>query len=104
MLKINNKLSKQGVSLIELMVAVVILVMAVFAIFHAYSIGFMGMADARDRTVATNYAREVMEDIKNKDFDQIITQSRNYIDGTKYEREVIVQSETNLKKVTTNVY
>lgn len=104
MLKVNNKLSKQGVSLIELMVAVVILVMAVFAIFHAYSIGFMGMADARDRTVATNYAREVMEDIKNKDFDQIITQSRNYIDGTKYEREVIVQSETNLKKVTTNVY
>ena len=94
----------KGFSLIELMVAVAILAMAIFGIFHAYSAGFMGIADARDRTVATNYAREAMEDIKNMDFDQIITQSRNYIDGTKYEREVIVQPITNLKKVTTKVY
>ena len=121
MLKINKILSKKikfplslrgakrrsnlsGFSLIELMVAAAILAMAIFGIFHAYSAGFMGIADARDRTVATNYAREAMEDIKNKDFDQIITQSRNYIDGTKYEREVIVQPSTNLKKVTTKVY
>jgi len=94
----------RGFSLIELMVAVAILAMAIFGIFHAYSAGFMGMADARDRTVATNYAQEAMEDIKNKDFDQIITQSRAFISGTKYEREVIVQPSTNLKKVTTNVY
>jgi len=94
----------KGFSLIELMVAVAILAMAIFGIFHAYSTGFMGMADSRDRTVATNYAREAMEDIKNKDFDQIVPQSRNYIDGTKYEREVIVQENINLKKVTTKVY
>jgi prepilin-type N-terminal cleavage/methylation domain-containing protein len=102
---IKRKLSQKGFSLIELMVAIAILAMAIFGIFHAYSAGFMGMADARDRTVATNYAREAMEDIKNKDFDQIIPQSRNYIDGTKYEREVIVDSDvTNLKKVITKVY
>jgi len=107
MLKINKKLSKKGFSLIELMVAVVILALAIFGIFHAYSVGFMGMADARDRTVATNYLREAMEDIKNKDFDQIITQSRTLISvsGKKYEREVIVDdSVTNLKKVTSKVY
>ena len=54
-----------GFSLIELMVAVVILAMAIFGIFQAYSVGFMGMADARDITVATNYAREEMENVKN---------------------------------------
>jgi len=86
------------------MVAVAILAMAIFGIFHAYSVGFMGMADARDRTVATNYAREAMEDIKNMDFEKIITQSKSFINGTKFEREVIVQESTNLKKVTTKVY
>jgi len=94
-----------GFSLIELMVAVAILAMAIFGIFQAYSVGFMGMADARDRTVATNYAREAMEDIKNIDFDQIVTQERTAISGnTKYEREVIVQPSINLKKVTSKVY
>jgi len=93
-----------GFSLIELMIAVAILAMAIFGIFHAYSAGFMGMADARDRTVATNYAREAMEDIKNKDFDQIVPQSRNFVNGTKYEREVIVQESTNLKKINTKVH
>ena len=102
--KRRSNLNHNGFTLIELMIAVAILALAVFGIFHAYSVGFLGMADARDRTVATNYAREAMEDVKNMDFDQIITQSRNYIDGTKYEREVIVQESTNLKKVTTKVY
>ena len=60
-----------GFSLIELMVAVGILAMAIFGIFQAYSAGFMGMVDARNITVATNYAREAMEDIKNKPFEKI---------------------------------
>jgi len=95
-----------GFSLIELMVAVAILAMAIFGIFNAYSVGFMGMVDARDRTVATNYAREAMEDIKNMDFVSIITQPRTFINGTKFEREVIVppQENPNLKKIITKVY
>ena len=68
---INRKLSKNGFSLIELMVAVAILAIAIFGIFHAYSVGFMGMADARDRTVATNYARKEMENLKNMSFNSL---------------------------------
>ena len=94
-----------GFSLIELMVAVAILAMAIFGIFHAYSAGFMGMADARDRTVATNYAREVMEDIKNMDFGEIEKEvGTTTIPGTKFTKVVIVQSSANLKKITTQVY
>ena len=95
---------RKGFSLIELMIAVVILAIAVLGIFRAYSVGFMGIADARDRTVATNYAREAMEDIKNMDFEKITTQFRDFIGDTKFEKEVIVQKSTNLKKVTTNIY
>jgi len=124
MLKINKILSKKikfplslreakqrsnlsGFSLIELMVAVAILAMAIFGIFHAYSAGFMGMADARDRTVATNYAREAMEDIKNMEFELITNEnlSAEVIFDGEFKRNVIVSDlEDNLKKVTTRVY
>jgi len=94
-----------GFSLIELMVAVVILAMAIFGIFHAYSTGFMGMADARAVTVATNYAREAMEDIKNMDFDKIPASESSSVtvNGIKYIRQVIVQENPNIKRVVTTV-
>jgi len=106
MLIIKKRNIQKGFSLIELMVAVVILAIAVLGIYQAYSVSFTGMADARDRTVATNYVRQAMEGIKNMDFDKIRTQSRSYITGTKYEyeREVIVQESTNLKKIITKVF
>ena len=94
-----------GFSLIELMIAVTILALAVFGIFHAYSVGFLGMADARDRTVATNYAREAMEDVKNMDFEKIATTTKSVITSNrKYRVDVNVTTESdNLKKVSTVV-
>ncbi|MFO7882703.1 MAG: prepilin-type N-terminal cleavage/methylation domain-containing protein, partial [Kosmotogaceae bacterium] len=66
--KLNKKLShnQKGFSLIELMVAVTILALAAFGIFQAFTTGFMGMTDAKERTVATNLAQKIMEDIKSK--------------------------------------
>ena len=107
MLNIKRKLSQKGFSLIELMVAVVILAMAIFGIFQAYSVGFMGMADARAVTVATNYAREAMEDIKNMDFDKIPTSESSSVtvNGITYNRQLIaiIQEDQNIKKVVTTV-
>ena len=105
MLNINKKISKKGFSLIELMVAVTILAMVIFGIFLAFTTGFQGMADARDRTVATNYAQEAMEDIKNMDFDKIATTTKSIINADKkYRIDVNVSLEsTNLKKVSTVV-
>ncbi len=107
--KRSDRSNLSGFSLIELMVAVAILALAIFGIFHAYSTGFMGMADARDRTVATNYAREAMEDIKNMDFDslEIIDETSFTIPApTKFGRIVIVDdydSIADLKTITTTV-
>jgi prepilin-type N-terminal cleavage/methylation domain-containing protein len=105
MLSINRNLSQRGFSLIELMVAIAILAMAIVGIFHAYSVGFMGMADARDRTVATNYAREAMEDVKNMDFEKITTTTKSVISANKkYRIDVNVSTESaNLKKISTMV-
>jgi len=95
--------------MIELMVAVAILAMAILGISQAYSVSFMGMADARDRTVATNYAQEKMEDIKNEPFGEIVDDPANPDDppadipGTKFKRKVTVADEiaNELKKVDT---
>jgi len=99
----------KGFSLIELMVAITILAMAIFGIFQAYSTGFMGMADARDRTVATNYLQQTIEDFKNMDFNKVKDKSVTLIPGTKYHRGSIVldlekQGEiVTLKRVITQV-
>ncbi|MBE3114687.1 MAG: prepilin-type N-terminal cleavage/methylation domain-containing protein, partial [Actinobacteria bacterium] len=102
-----SNLSYSGFSLIELMVAVAVLALAILGIFQAYSVGFMGMADARNRTVATNYAQEAMEYIKNMDFGKIETQPHSTvtINGIIYERLVDVppQEIPNIKTVITTV-
>lgn len=92
-----------GFSLIELMVAAVILSMVIFGIFLAFGTGFRGMVDARERTVATNYAREAMEDIKNMDFEKITTTTKSVTSSnTKYRVDVNVSlEEPNLKKIIT---
>jgi prepilin-type N-terminal cleavage/methylation domain-containing protein len=110
-----SNLNYSGFSLIELMVAAAILSMAIFGIFQAFSTGFLGMFDSRDRTVATNYVQEKMEELKNADFDTVADEassqivgdikfSRNvnvdYIDGS---TNLIVIEPTNLKRVTTTV-
>jgi len=111
---VNKGSNLNGVSLIELMIAVGILVMAIFGIFHTYSVSFMGMADARDITVATNYAREAMEEIKNKTFEiiEISEGTRTPIDDEKgkfsilatVQNEIIDTAEkTDLQRVITTV-
>ena len=104
--------NRKGFSLIELMVAVVILAMAIFGIFHAYSVGFMGMADARDRTVATNLAQKKIEDIKNTPFSNIADSSTTTeeisgkiltIDLISINSTVGENNDSNLKEVTVTV-
>ena len=112
--KRRSNLNHNGFSLIELMIAVVILALAVFGIFHAYSAGFMGMADARDRTVATNIAQEKMEGIKNIPFLNIDDYRTNNNGTTEISGKVFTinikqvvkyeeEDDDNLKKVTTEI-
>ncbi len=112
---VSRRSNLNGFTMIELMVAVAVLAMAVLGISQAYSVGFMVMADARDRTVATNFAREAMENVKNMDFELIIiTDEENPGDpeilNGKFNRLVTVAKEIideveilELKKVTTEV-
>jgi len=101
MFNLNRELSKKGFTLIELMVAIVILAIAAIGIFQAFTTSFQAMADAKDRTVATNIAQKKLEEVKNKLVDypyyNIATQEIN--DKT-YTIIVVTNSiEDNLEKV-----
>jgi len=116
--KINRKSSQnqKGFSLIELMVAVAILALASFGIFQAFSVGFIGMNESKARTIATNYVQEKMEELKNKDFDEVVNElpeTKNsggieftryinveYIDGT---TNLVTAVSTNIKRITNTV-
>jgi prepilin-type N-terminal cleavage/methylation domain-containing protein len=99
----SNLITLSGFSLIELMVAVVILSIAIFGIFNAFSSGWMGMADSRDRTVATNYAQEILEDIKNTPFEKIHSDT-SQIGDTKFSRNInSININPNIKEVTAQV-
>jgi prepilin-type N-terminal cleavage/methylation domain-containing protein len=99
MLNTNKKLSKNGFSLIELMVAVVILAMVSFGIFQAFTTAFQTLNDAKDRTIATNYAQQILEDYKNTHFEKIIAFSAP-IEGTKFTQNVSKDDvNENLKNV-----
>ena len=105
--KQRSNLDPSGFSLIELMVAVIILVIVVLGIFLAFSNAWMGMANARDRTVATNYAREAMEKVKNMDFEMVTNENLGTAEpvGTKFTRIIIVNTESdNLKEIDTKVF
>jgi len=102
-----SNLHHSGFSLIELMVAVVILAMVIFGIFLAFTTGFQGMADAKDRTAASNYAQLILEDYKNTPFEKIISFSEP-IEDSKFTQNIIVDlvdpDETNLKKVIVEIF
>jgi Tfp pilus assembly protein PilV len=95
------------------MVAVVILAMAIFGIFLAFSTSFQGMADARDRTVATNLAQEKIEGIKNIPFADINTyitdnNGTTVISGKEFTINIVSinyeeEADDNLKRVTTKI-
>jgi len=98
------KKNQIGFTLIELMVAVAILALAIFGIFNAFSSGWMGMANARDRTVATNYVQEILEDIKNTPFEKIHSKSTSQIGDTKFSRNInSININPNIKEVTAQV-
>jgi prepilin-type N-terminal cleavage/methylation domain-containing protein len=96
----------KGFSLIELMVALAILAMVSLGIFKAYTTSFQVMADAKDRTVAINYAQQRMEFIKNNT--SLINTEYNF-DETKEGKYYLVvhvtsdPTDISLNRVTTNV-
>jgi len=107
MLKINRKLSKKGFTLIEVIVVIGILGIASLGIFQSYRAGFWGMSDAKMRTIATNIAREKLEEVKGKTLDAGTYPDPDnpiVVSGKDFNATVdVVEVSTTLKKIITTV-
>ena len=58
-----------GFSLIELMIAVAILALVSIGIFQAFKTSFQGMVNSRERTIASNIAQKILEEVKSKNLE-----------------------------------
>lgn len=108
--KLNKKVfrNQKGFTLIEIIIAVSILAIISVGLTGAFRTSFQAMVDAKDRTIASNYAQQRMEVIKNNisqinseyEFDEYLGED------DKYHLVVNVTSDPtdiSLNRVTTNV-
>lgn len=98
---------KRAFTLLEIMIALIILTLGVVAAVGLFSSGMSSGIDAENTTIAMNLAQRKMERIRNTDFDtEIISEAKAVVDGFPlFQREVMVtEPETGLKEITVNVY
>ena len=99
--------TKRAFTLIEILVALIILTAGVVAIAGLFATSLVGSIDAEDLTIAMNLAQRRMEEIRNLDFDtEIVDAPKAAVAGfSGFQREVAVEEpETDLKQVTVTVY
>lgn len=94
--------NKDGLTLLELMIAVFILALIAMGLFQAFTAAFQTMNDAKERTIATNYAQQILEEYKNMHFSEMKNIPHTQIGDTKYFRDVTVDGndeDKDLKEV-----
>ncbi|MBI3315608.1 MAG: prepilin-type N-terminal cleavage/methylation domain-containing protein [Candidatus Omnitrophica bacterium] len=94
-----------GFTLLEVLLAIVLLTTAILSLFEAFSGGlFLGSRNESD-LVALNLAREKMESIRNTAYAGVVDETKAVVTGfPAYEREVVVTTpQTDLKQVAVNV-
>ena len=97
---------KSGFTLLEVLVAVILLAAGFIAILEATSTGFFSAAENENDLVATNLAQEKIEEERNRSFANVINEVKAPVSGfTAFQREVQVTTpQANLKQVTVIVY
>ncbi|MEW6008536.1 MAG: prepilin-type N-terminal cleavage/methylation domain-containing protein [Candidatus Omnitrophota bacterium] len=100
---------KQGFSLIELLIACVLLSIGLVGLINAFSIGFSQSGQAKQYAVAKNLAEEKLEEIRNLSYANVSLEPRAPVLGfSDFERQVNVGDATpivpGLKQVQIDVF
>lgn len=97
----------QGFTLLEVLVALIILTVGIVSIVGIFSKGIVGSVDAENTAIAMNLAQRRMEEYRNLDFDTgVVNEAKAAVSGFPgFQREVVVaEPQTALKQVTVKAY
>jgi len=96
----------KGFTLLEVMMAVVLMVSGFLSLSWAMSVGLFAGGDNENTLIAINLAQEKMEEIRNKSYANALNEAKAAVRGfSSFQREVAVSTvQGGLKEVDVNVY
>lgn len=96
----------RGFTLLEVLLAVLLITFSFAALSQAFSLGLFFSGDDESLLVANNLAQEKMEEIRNKIYSSIANEAKAAVTGFPvFQREVVVTTpQSSLKQVNVNVY
>lgn len=97
---------ESGFTLLELMLAIVLMVSGFLSLSWALSAGLFAGGDNENTLTAINLAQEKMEDIRNKSYTAVLNEAKAAVSGfSSFQRETTVSAiQSGLKQVNVNVY
>ena len=100
------KLKKRGFSLLELLLATVLLSMGLVGLVNAFSMALIESSQAKYFSVAKNLAEEKLEEIRNLSYGGIIDEAKAPVIGfSDYQRQVrSTQPQPGLKQIQIDVF
>ncbi len=98
--------SRKGFTLLEVLVATVLVGVGIFAIMEAFNRGYLGVGQAEDYSVALSLSEEKMEELRDAPYNNISNSKKAVVSGfPSFQREVIVtQPISNLKQIVVKTY
>ena len=103
---VKNRSLKTGFTILEILIALLLVGVGVFAIMEAFNRGIFGTGDLEHHSLALSLTQERMEEIKNTTFSSIASQARAAVSGySNFDQQVTVTSpHPDLKQVDVVTY
>ena len=99
-----NITTSRGYTLLELILAMILMVMGVMGVVQAMVMGIATDQVVENRSVAIFLAQEAIEDMRNTSFASVASVTRAQVSGfPDFDRQIVVTG-TNPKQVTVTVY
>lgn len=101
-----EKASQPGFSLVELLLALLLIVIGLFPLLSALSTSLIAVSASKTNAQAANLAQTKMEEIKSQNFDAISAEGKSQlVSYPAFKREVqVTNPQTNLKDVKVIIY